>query len=75
MVLQLTTHMSATGIINRSVTKAKHQTLKNNKAWIKGKTWFRRNLKALADKAKGVDINPLYQANMGVITLSPQQQT
>ena len=73
MVLQLTTHMSATGIINRSVTKFKRQG-KPEKTWTKGKTWFRRDLKAIADKAKGAGIEPGYQDNMGIKTPSPQEE-
>ena len=73
MVLQLTTHMSGKGIINRSVTKFKHQG-KPEKTWTKGKTWFRRDLKAIVDEAKGAGIEPGYQANMVIKTPSPQDE-
>ena len=73
MVLQLTTHMSATGIIKRSVTKFKRQG-KPEKTWTKGKTWFRRDLKVITDEVKGSGIEPGYQANMGIKTLSLQDE-
>ena len=55
MVLQLTTHMCATGMINRSVTKFKRQA-KPDKTWKKGKIWFHRNFKAIAGEAKAARI-------------------
>jgi hypothetical protein len=55
MVLQLTTHLGATGMINRSVTKFKCHT-KPDKTWKKGKIWFRRNFKAIAGEAKAARI-------------------
>ena len=73
MVLQLTTHMSATGIINRSVTRFKRQG-KPEKTWMKGKTWFRRDLKTISDESKGAGIEPGYQANMSIKNPSPQDE-
>ena len=63
MVLQLTTHMAATGMINRSVTKFKRQA-KPERTWKKGKIWFRRDLKAISDEAKAAGVEMGYQANM-----------
>ena len=65
MVLQMTTHLGVTRIINRSVTKFKRQE-KANKTWKGGKIWFNRDLKASSDKAKAAGIKPGYQANMRV---------
>ena len=59
MVLQLTTHMGATGMINRSVTKFKRQA-KPDKTRKKNKIWFRCNLKAIVDKATSAGIKPGY---------------
>jgi hypothetical protein len=73
MVLQLTTHMGATGMINRSVTKFKRQ-LKRDKTWIKGKIWFRRDLKAISDEAKAAGVEPGYQANMSVRSPSSRDE-
>jgi hypothetical protein len=70
MVLQLTTYMCATGMINRSVTKFKRHAAPD-KTWKKGKTWFRCNLKAIADEAKAAGIEPGYQANMSGKAPSP----
>ena len=63
MVLQLTTHMGETGIINKSVTKFRKQSDPANKTWAKGKVWMRKALKELKDEAKlaGQDTN--FQAN------------
>ena len=41
---------------------------------MKGKTWFRRDLKAISDEAKGAGIEPGYQANMSIKTPSPQDE-
>ena len=65
MVLQLTTYMGATEMINRSVTKVKHQ-VKPDKTWKKSKTWFLCDLKAIIDKATVTGIEPGYQSNMSV---------
>ena len=73
MVLQLTTHMGTTGMINRSVTKFKRQA-KPDKTWKKGKIWFRRDLKAIADEAKADGIKPGYQANMSGKASSPRDE-
>ena len=73
MVLQLTTHMAATGMINRSVTKFKRQA-KPDKTWKKGKIWFRHDLKAIADEAKAEGIEPGYQANMSAKSASARDE-
>ena len=52
-------------MINRYVAKFKRQA-KPDKTWKKGKIWFRRNLKAIADVAKAAGVEPGYQANMSV---------
>ena len=63
MVVQLTTHMGETGLINKSVTKFRKQTDPANKTWAKGKIWMRKALKELKDEAKlaGQDVD--FQAN------------
>jgi hypothetical protein len=73
MVLQLTTHIAATGMVNRSVTKFKRQA-KPDKTWKKDKIRFRRDLKAIADKSKEADIEAGYQANMTIKAPSPRDE-
>ena len=70
MILQLITHMAATGMINRSVTKFKRQA-KPDKTWKKGKIWFCHDLKAITDEAKVAGIESGYQPNMSVKAPSP----
>ena len=47
MVIQLTTHMGNSGLINQAVTKFKRQTDPADKTWAKAKTWMRRALRDL----------------------------
>ena len=47
MVMQLTTHMGQSGLINQAVTKFKRQTDPAEKSWAKAKTWYRRALRDL----------------------------
>ena len=63
MVLQLTTHMGESGIVNKSFTKFRNQTLPANKTWAKGKVWFRKALRELKNEAKLAGQDVSYQAN------------
>jgi hypothetical protein len=68
--------MSATGVIKRSITRFKYQGQGNpEKTWVKGKTWFRCDLKTIADKVKGASIKSGYQANMYIKTPSLQEES
>ena len=59
MVLQLTTHMGESDIVNKSVTKFRNQTRAADKTWAKGKVWFRKALREMKNEAKlaGQDVS------------------
>ena len=63
MVVQLTTHMGETGLVNKSVTKFKKQPDQADKTWAKGKVWFRKALKELREEAKLAGQDVSFQAN------------
>ena len=64
MVLQLTTHMGESGIINKAVTKFCKQSDPADKTWAKGKTWVQKALKELKDEARLAGQDVELQANM-----------
>ena len=63
MVIQLTTHMGETGLINKQVTKFRNQTLPTDKTWDKAKKWFRKALKELRDEARLEGADTAFKAN------------
>jgi len=63
LVIQLTTHMSASGLINSSVTKFKNLPLSADKTWEKAKAWMRRALKEKQTESKLEGADASYQAN------------
>ena len=63
MVIQLTTHMGETGLINKIVTKFRKQSDPALKTWAKGKAWMRKALKELKDETKLAGQDGDYQAN------------
>ena len=65
MVIQLTTHLGETGLINKQVTKFKKQTAAE-KTWDKAKKWFRRSLRERRDEAKLEGAGNAFQANAAV---------
>ena len=64
LIIQLTTHMSASGLINKSVTKFKQQPLDTDKTWDKAKAWMRRALRELKTESKLEGADGSYQASM-----------
>ena len=66
MVIQLTTHMGETGLINKQVTKFRNQTLAANKTLDKAKKWFRKALKELRDEARLEGSDTAFKANVVV---------
>ena len=65
MVIQLTTHLGETGLINKQVTKFKKQDAAD-KTWDKGKKWFRKALKELRDEARLEGADSAFKANAAV---------
>ena len=66
MVIQLTTHMGETGVINKQVTKFRNQMEATEKTWDKAKKWFRRALKELRDEARLEGADTAFKANAAV---------
>ena len=63
MVIQLTTHLSKTGLINKQATKFRNQTEAADKTWDKAKKWFYKALKELRDEARLEGADTAFKAN------------
>ena len=66
MVIQLTTHLGETGLINKQVTKFRNQTNAAEKTWDNTKKWFRKALKELRDEARLEGAGTAFKANAAV---------
>ena len=66
MVIQLTTHLGQTGLINKQVTKFRNQTDAADKTWDNAKKWFRKALKELRDETRLEGADTAFKANAAV---------
>ena len=66
MVIQLTTRLGQTGLINKQVTKFRNQTDTADKTWDNAKKWFRKALKELRDEARLEGADTAFKANTAI---------
>ena len=66
MVIQLTTHLGETGLINKQITKFRNQAEAADKTWDKAKKWLRKALKELRNEARLEGADTAFKANAAV---------